>query len=229
MKEGLRHDTLVDVIARMLMVAGGLGLVVAAWMPAYLVFPKPVFGHVPGGGITIRGLPAQALSPRDLAMDRGVIVGVILLLPHFFGLSIVVAQLFEPVARRLGWLYQAIAVITILPAAVGTFVLAIMALFGGLFGLGWGPCVAAGLSAAALGLVLGATMRTMNPATTARASARLRSLLHQGASCFLACGWLVLAAAMAEKAMPIHAVAMPALALVLVGTHLAARAELAAI
>jgi hypothetical protein len=210
------------------MVLGGAGLVASAWLPAYIVLPKPVYDYGPGGALTIRGLPAQELSPWEVGRDKGPLAAAFILIPHLFGLSILLAHLFEPVGRRLAWFYHAIAVITILPAAGGTIVAGIAALVYGFGGLGWGPTVAAGFGAVALAMVCVATMRAMSPEMAAAPSPRLRSLIHQGISCFFVAGWLLLVATIAAKVMPLHAVAMPALGLLLVGTHLAARAELRA-
>jgi hypothetical protein len=211
--------------ARLFMILGGLGIAAGAFVPTYVARPETVTRHE-HGTLYIYSGPAAPMSPWELQDAIALVGWLFLLLPHALGAMIVFAHLFDRVGRGARYLFQGIAIVALAPLALGTIIFALQAVVGAIAGNAASDWVVAGGAAMTTLAAFAVTLRAMLPSELSRASPRMRLLLFQGILCFLLGGWLICAMISVGRAMPAHVLGLPSLALLLVGTHLAARAEL---
>ncbi len=206
--------------ARVLMVLGGLGLAAGAFVPTYRNQEEQ--RKFVNGVLTIRSGQSVFESPWELCAGGVWWFSWMVLLPHLFGLSVAWFHAFDVHARRLHGLYRAASGLAMLPI----FITALAVTFAGIANFmmeNWLYATGIAVAAVAAWFFFLASVRALSRSELDRHAPLLRLLLYQGILTVLYSGLLLAIASKNGGPGPAIDVGLCAVAMLLVGTHLAAR------
>lgn len=207
------------------MILGGLGIAATAFVPSYSVIGREVVRRGPYGEIRITSHGAQTLSPWDLYRTTTPLwITWLLFLPQLFGVSTALVHVVDCAPEAVRGTYKTLIILGLVPIVFGAVAYGVGALIVLLVDRdSWAMSLGLLAAAALLFFVFVAAMRATTRTEVQRHSPYLRLLLYQGVLAIFAAGWLLIIAVAEKATLPVHWVGLPAVGVMLVGTHLAAR------